>query len=115
MVPLETGAGAALAFNSGMAAIMTSLLTVLRPDDTVVLYGAHLRRHAALHSGFLSIWGVHGIPCCRGQLAMTSTHAIPPAPTGPRGAGGDAGQSDPRMTDIARCVKTAGKRPPARW
>jgi methionine-gamma-lyase len=42
-LPPEPGAEAALAFNSGMAAIMTSLLTFLRPGQTVVytvsLYG----------------------------------------------------------------------------
>src|SRR5215469_11107588 len=36
MVPLETGAHAALVFNSGMAAIMTSILAFARPGDTVI-------------------------------------------------------------------------------
>src|ERR1700736_3897168 len=36
ILPLETGAHAALVFNSGMAAIMTAILTFARPGDTVV-------------------------------------------------------------------------------
>lgn len=43
IVPLEEGAEWAIAFNSGMAAIMTTLLAILRPGDAVVytvpLYG----------------------------------------------------------------------------
>ena len=43
MVPLEPGAKAAAVFNSGLAAIMTALLTFARPGDglvyTVPLYG----------------------------------------------------------------------------
>ena len=43
MVPLEENAEWALAFNSGLAAIMTALLTVLKPGDSIVytvpLYG----------------------------------------------------------------------------
>src|SRR5215469_2084537 len=35
-VPLEPGAEAAVVFNSGMAAIVTSLLTFLQPGQTVV-------------------------------------------------------------------------------
>src|SRR6202044_850868 len=36
LVPLETGAQAALVFNSGMAAIMTALLTFARPGQTII-------------------------------------------------------------------------------
>src|SRR6266481_3458507 len=36
IVPLETGAHAALVFNSGMAAIVTALFAFLRPGDAVV-------------------------------------------------------------------------------
>ncbi len=60
-IPLEPGAGAALAFNSGMAAIITSLLTFLRPGQTVVytvpLYGG--TQHFV--KDFLPGWGVQGI------------------------------------------------------
>ena len=36
IVPLEKGAAASLMFNSGMAAIMTSMMTFLQPGDAVV-------------------------------------------------------------------------------
>src|SRR5579862_189811 len=36
MIPLEIGARAALIFNSGMAAIMTALLTFAHPGQTIV-------------------------------------------------------------------------------
>src|SRR5438067_8563402 len=36
IVPLEEGATSAAVFNSGMAAIMTALLAVLRPGDAVL-------------------------------------------------------------------------------
>ena len=43
MVPLEEGAEWAIVFNSGMAAIMTTLFTILKPGDAIVhtvpLYG----------------------------------------------------------------------------
>lgn len=66
-IPLEPGAEAALAFNSGMAAIMTSLLTFLRPGQSVVYtvptYGGtqHFVRD------FLPGWGVHAIPVPAGR------------------------------------------------
>jgi cystathionine beta-lyase/cystathionine gamma-synthase len=66
-IPLEPGAEAALAFNSGMAAIITSLLTFLRPGQAVVytipIYGGtqHLVRD------FLPAWGVHAIPVPAGH------------------------------------------------
>ena len=36
ILPLETGAQGALAFNSGMAAITTALFTFLKPGDSIV-------------------------------------------------------------------------------
>ena len=66
-IPLEPGADAALAFNSGMAAIMTSLLTFLRPGQTVVytvpIYGG--TQHFV--KDFLPGWGVQGIPVPAGH------------------------------------------------
>ena len=63
IIPLEPGAHAAAVFNSGMAAIMTALLAVVKPGDsiayTVPIYGgtqtlilafAEFRRDR--HSGF---------------------------------------------------------------
>ena len=66
-IPLEPGAEAALVFNSGMAAIMTSLLTFLRPGQTAVytipLYGG---THHFLRD-FLPGWGVRTIPVPAGH------------------------------------------------
>jgi methionine-gamma-lyase len=62
MVPLETGAHAALVFNSGMAAIMTALLTFVHPGESIVytvpIYGG--TQH--LIQDFLSTLGIIGIP-----------------------------------------------------
>jgi methionine-gamma-lyase len=62
LVPLETGAQSALVFNSGMAAIMTALLTFARPGQsilyTVPIYGG--TQH--LIEDFLSTLGIIGIP-----------------------------------------------------
>jgi methionine-gamma-lyase len=61
IVPLERGARAALVFNSGMAAIMTALLTFLRPGSTVIytvpIYGG--TQHFI--QDYLSAWGVRGV------------------------------------------------------
>jgi methionine-gamma-lyase len=67
LVPLETGAQSALVFNSGMAAIMTALLTFARPGQSVVytvpIYGG--TQH--LIQDFLEPLGVTGIPVPAGQ------------------------------------------------
>src|SRR5579863_2001144 len=67
MLPLEPAAQAAAVFNSGMAAIMTALLAVVRPRDciifTVPIYGAT----QTLIAGFLREFGVAGIPIDAGQ------------------------------------------------
>jgi cystathionine beta-lyase/cystathionine gamma-synthase len=59
---LETGAHAALVFNSGMAAIMTALFTFARPGQTIIytvpIYGG--TQH--LIEDFLSTLGILGIP-----------------------------------------------------
>lgn len=66
-IPLEPGAEAALVFNSGMAAIITCLLTFLRPGQTVVytvpIYGG--TQHCI--RDFLPRWGVNGIPVPAGH------------------------------------------------
>ena len=67
IIPLEPGAEAALAFNSGMAAIVTSLITFLHPGQTVVytvpVYGGtqHFVRD------FLPGWGIDAIPVPAGN------------------------------------------------
>jgi methionine-gamma-lyase len=62
MLPLETGAQAALVFNSGMAAIMTALFTFAHPGESIVytvpIYGG--TQH--LIQDFLSTLGIIGIP-----------------------------------------------------
>jgi len=67
--PLETGAADALVFNSGMAAIMTALMTVLQPGDAIVytvpIYGG--TQHFI--QDFLAPWGVTGIPAPAGATA----------------------------------------------
>jgi methionine-gamma-lyase len=67
LVPLESGAQSALVFNSGMAAIMTALLTFARPGQSIVytvpIYGG--TQH--LIQDFLEPLGVTGIPVPAGQ------------------------------------------------
>jgi len=67
LVPLETGAQAALVFNSGMAAIMTALLTFVRPGQTILytvpIYGG--TQH--LIEDYFSTLGILGIPVQAGN------------------------------------------------
>jgi cystathionine beta-lyase/cystathionine gamma-synthase len=69
IIPLEPGATAAAVFNSGMAAIMTALLAVVQPGDsilyTVPIYGGT----QTLIQKFLEPFGIHGIPVVAGQTA----------------------------------------------
>jgi methionine-gamma-lyase len=61
LVPLEPGATAAAVFNSGMAAIMTALMAVIKPGGTIVyttpIYGAT----QVLINDFLASYGVQHI------------------------------------------------------
>lgn len=67
IVNLENGSSSALAFNCGMAAIVTSLFAVLRPGQSVVytipIYGG--TQHFV--QDCLSQWGITGIPVPAGQ------------------------------------------------
>src|SRR6266853_1810060 len=67
IMPLEPGAHAAAVFNSGMAAIMTALLAVVRPGDSIVftvpIYGAT----QTLIADYLKGFGVASIPVPAGQ------------------------------------------------
>ena len=69
LLPLEPGGVAAAAFNSGMAAIMTALLAVLEPGDsmlyTVPIYGGT----QTLIQGFLQPFGIRGVPVVAGDSA----------------------------------------------
>ncbi len=72
LVPLEAGATDALAFNSGMAAIMTAFFTFARPDSSIVytmpLYGGTT---TLIHT-FLEPLRVTGIPVPAGDTAALS-------------------------------------------
>jgi methionine-gamma-lyase len=72
MVPLEAGAHAALVFNSGMAAIMTALLTFAHPGESIVytvpIYGG--TQH--LIQDFLEPLGIVGIPVAAGDTQAIS-------------------------------------------
>jgi methionine-gamma-lyase len=67
LVPLEHGAQAGLVFNSGMAAIMTAFLGLLKSGQTVVyttpIYGGTLQ----FLRDFLPRWGVQSIPAPAGN------------------------------------------------
>ena len=67
LVPIEAGAAAALVFNSGMSAIMTAMLTFVRPGDTIVytvpIYGG--TQH--LVEDFLTLFGIQGVGVVAGD------------------------------------------------
>jgi cystathionine beta-lyase/cystathionine gamma-synthase len=69
ILPLEPGAVSSVAFNSGMAAIMTALLAVVKPGDSIVytvpIYGGT----QTLIQGFLQPFGIEGRPVEAGQSA----------------------------------------------
>jgi methionine-gamma-lyase len=110
ILPLETGAQGALAFNSGMAAIMTALFAFLKPGDAIVytvpIYGGTQK----LIENFLSDWGIKGVSVAAGQTAAidAAIHntrnlraVLIETPANPTGI----------MTDIRRAVDSAGKLP----
>ena len=67
IVNLEADATGALAFNSGMAAIMTSLLTFLRPGHSVVYTNPIYGGTQHFIQDHLEKWGVVGIPILAGR------------------------------------------------
>ena len=75
VVAVEDGATSALAFNCGMAAIMTALLTLLRPGQSIVytvpIYGG--TQHFI--QDHLAKWGVRGVGVHSGQTDQLD-HAI---------------------------------------
>lgn len=112
IVPLEPGGESALVFNSGMAAIMTALLTFAQPGQTIVytvpIYGG--TQH--LIQDYLSTLGIRGVAVPAGQ-AQQLDDAIESAtdlavllietPANPTII----------MTDIRRAAATAKRRSPA--
>lgn len=107
MVPLEAGATCALVFNSGMAAIMTSLMAFAGPGDAIVytvpIYGG--TQH--LIQDFLEPWGLRGVPVPAGDTAAIDKAiretdrlkiVLIETPANPT----------LRMTDIRKAVETTG-------
>src|SRR5258708_39440438 len=71
LVPIEAGASAALIFNSGMSAIMTAMMTFVRPGDTIVytvpIYGG--TQH--LVEDLLTLYGIVGVGVVAGDISQT--------------------------------------------
>ncbi len=107
---LWDGAEASAVFDSGMAAITTTLLTFLRPGDVVVhsdpLYGGteHLLQHVLSEFGIRSVGFPAGAPPCALRSAMAAARLRGPirmiyieTPANPTNA----------LVDIDLCAKTA--------
>ncbi len=111
IVPLEKGARAAAVFNSGMAAIMTSLLAVARPGDHIVytmpIYGG--TQH--LIEEFLRSFGIESTPVRAGQGAKLS-EAIEKTPNTRIVLLETPANPTLVMTDIRKAVEAAAQRQP---
>ena len=108
ILPLEKDGAAAAVFNSGMAAIMTALMAHMKPGDAVVytvpLYGGT----QSLIQGFLSIWGITGVPV-RGGDSEALDRAIIDTPNCRVVLVETPANPTLTMTDIARAVAAADK------
>ena len=111
IVPLEPGAQAALVFNSGMAAIMTALLTFARPGQSIVytvpIYGG--TQH--LVQDFLEPLGITGI-AVRAGYTEEIDHAIRDAKNLAIVLIETPANPTLRMTAIQRAAKTASELDP---
>lgn len=111
IVPLEKGARGAVVFNSGMAAIMTAMLTFLRPGSTVVytvpIYGG--TQHFI--QDYLSVWGVNGVAVPAGQGAQLD-EAIRSLRTPGMVLIETPANPTLTMTDIRRACNTVSSLPP---
>lgn len=67
IIPLEPGARAAAVFNSGMAAIMTAMLAVVKPGDSIVYTTPVYGGTQTLILDFLQGFGVTGIAVTAGK------------------------------------------------
>ncbi len=111
LIPLEIGAEAAAVFNSGMAAIMTALLTFAKPGDSIVytvpVYGGtqHL-----MHQ-FLEPFGVKGIAVAAGRTQELEA-SIANAPNLRIVLIETPANPTMMMTDIARAAHRAHQRDP---
>lgn len=67
ILPLEPGARAAAVFNSGMAAIMTALLALMKPGDSIVYTTPIYGGTQTLILDFLQSFGITGIAVSAGK------------------------------------------------
>lgn len=109
ILPLETGAEAALVFNSGMAAIMTALMAHTAPGDAIVytvpIYGGT----QSLIQNFLQPWGIIGVPVFAGHTAALEK-TIEETPNCKVVLLETPANPTLTMCDIARAVAAAKKR-----
>ncbi len=110
IVPLEAGAREAAVFNSGMAAIMTALLTFLKPGDSLIYTMPNYGGTRHLIREFLEPFQIRSIPVLAGQWsemeqAMASAQRLRvvfiETPANPTLV----------MTDIARTAEAAARHP----
>jgi cystathionine beta-lyase/cystathionine gamma-synthase len=110
ILSLEPGATGAAVFNSGMAALMTALLAVLQPGDSIVytvpIYGGTL----TLVQKFLQPFGIRGIPV-RGGDAMALDEAINSAQSLKLVLLETPANPTIVMTDVRRACQTAAELP----
>jgi cystathionine beta-lyase/cystathionine gamma-synthase len=110
IVPLETNAKAAAVFNSGMAAIMTALFTVVKPGDTIIytvpLYGG--TQHF-IHE-MMEPLGIRGIAVDAGKSEALD-HTIRNTPHLRVVFLETPANPTMLMTDIRRAAKTASEHP----
>lgn len=109
IVPLEPGAKAAAVFNSGMSAIMTALLAVVRPGDSIVytvpIYGGT----QTLITDFLASFGIEGVAVHAGRAEELDA-AIEKAPNLRVVLIETPANPTVVMTDIRRACQIAARR-----
>lgn len=110
IVPLEPGAATALAFNCGMAAIVTALFAHLKPGRAVVytvpIYGGTQK----FIQGVLGPWGVHGVAVRAGDSAALE-RAIRETPDLAVVVIETPANPTLTMTDIRHAAESAARRP----
>ena len=112
VVPLERGAEDAVAFNSGMAAIMTAALTFLQPGQTVVYTVPAYGGTQHFVADYLSAWGVKNVPIPAGDGAALTKAIRTTANTGMVLIETPANPTLV-MTDIQQACKAAAELPMA--
>lgn len=109
IVPLEHEAQSAAVFNSGMAAIMTSFMTFLRPGDSIVYSFPVYGGTAHLICDFLPLFGITGIGVPAGHSAELD-NAIRDAENPAVIFIETPANPTMMMTDIRRAAHAAGRR-----